>query len=53
VYRSVDEGVSRAVRVRGMHYPDPSMTEQYMEKYELYKKLYPALKGLFSQMKPV
>jgi len=48
VYSSVDEGVSIAVRGKDTYYPDPSMIEQYREKYELYKKLYPALKGLFS-----
>ncbi len=48
VYSSVDEGVSRAVRVQDTFYPDTTMTEQYREKYELYKKLYPALKELFS-----
>ncbi len=48
VFRSVDEGVSRTVRVKDTYRPAPSMKRQYLERYELYKKLYPTLKRLFS-----
>ena len=48
-YDSVSAAVRALVRVRSVTQPDPAASEAYRGKYETFKKLYPALKGVFAQ----
>jgi len=47
VYRSVDEGVARAVRQQETFTPKPERQAQYAERYPLYQKLYPTLTAFY------
>lgn len=46
IYKNLDEAVSRLVKKKKTFYPDPRQNEFYREKFETYKKLYPAVKSL-------
>jgi xylulokinase len=46
VYGSLEEAVARAVVVDREFEPDPGMTGRYLERFEVYQRLYPALKGV-------
>ena len=45
-YPSIEEAVSRMVKVRSEINPDRTLQEKYLKKYWVYKKLYPALKKI-------
>ena len=38
------------VEVADVVQPDPELTERYEQKYQLFKKIYPACRELFTQM---
>jgi xylulokinase len=46
-FSSVEEAASKIIRITDTIEPDPVLTEKYEEKYEHFRKFYPALKGLF------
>lgn len=46
-YASVEEAAASIVRITGSVEPDPAAVARYEEKYQKWRKYYPALKGLF------
>ena len=50
-YASVEDAVSRLVARRGTVKPDEALTELYEARYQKYKKIYPALKNLYKEIK--
>ena len=50
-YASVEDAVSRLVALRGTVKPDEALTELYEARYQKYKKIYPALKNLYKEIK--
>lgn len=46
VYKDFEDAVSKTVRIRRSHTPDPNNSEVYQKNYELYLKLYEQLKGV-------
>ena len=50
-YASVDEAVKKLIKVTGSTKPEPELAALYEERYQTYRKLYPALKNLFTEMK--
>lgn len=46
-YTCVEEAAASIVRITGSVDPDPSAVARYEEKYQKWRKYYPALKGLF------
>ena len=49
-FASVSEAAKKIVRTSGVVTPDPEITEKYERKYQLFKRLYPALKDSFALM---
>lgn len=47
VFDSVEEGSKKLKRVRSVVYPEKNLLEEYKNKYEKYRELYPALKFFF------
>jgi xylulokinase len=47
VYRSLEDGVKQLVRKKKVYYPDERLHEQYLEQFEIYKRLYPAVKQIY------
>ncbi|MCC6095215.1 MAG: xylulokinase [Eubacterium sp.] len=47
VFSSVEEAAAKIIRITDSIQPDPVLTEKYEEKYQKFRKYYPALKGLF------
>ena len=45
-YKSVREAADAIVRVSETRMPDPAAVRRYDEKYQLFRRLYPALKAL-------
>ena len=43
-YASVEEAVSKIVKMEGTIHPDPEIAKRYEERYQRYRKLYPILK---------
>ncbi|HBB61575.1 MAG TPA: xylulokinase, partial [Lachnospiraceae bacterium] len=46
-YRNIAEATGQMVHVTDTVRPDAETAERYEEKYQVYRSLYPALKGLF------
>lgn len=49
-YKSVEEAVNTFVEVTDTVYPDKSLTALYNERYERFKKIYPAVKKLYKEI---
>ena len=49
VFDSVEEAAKKLVKVTGTEEPDPELVQKYEERYQEFKKLYPALKGFFQK----
>ena len=49
-YPSVEDACRKLIRVTEEVRPDPELAARYEERYQTYRKLYPALKGLFPAM---
>lgn len=49
-YRSVDEACSRLVKVTARTEPDPELAARYEQRYQTFRKLYPALKDIFPEL---
>ena len=47
VFSSVEEAAKKLVNVIKTEEPDPELVQKYEEKYQKFRKFYPALKGLF------
>ncbi len=46
VYSSVEEAAERLVKVTGTEAPDPGLVAKYEERYRVFRKFYPALRGI-------
>ena len=49
-YASVEEAAQRIVRVADTVMPDPQLAVKYEERYQKFKKIYPAVKALFGEL---
>ena len=49
-YGTVAEAAAKLVKAKDTLYPDPQIAARYEEKYQIFRKLYPALKDLFPAM---
>ena len=49
-YPSLEAAVSATTSVKETVLPDKRIVEHYKHRYEVYKELYPALKGVFAKM---
>jgi xylulokinase len=47
IYKSIEDAVQRLVKKKREFYPDEKLHEIYMEKFQTYKKIYPAVKNIF------
>ncbi|NJD04754.1 MAG: hypothetical protein FIA99_19625 [Ruminiclostridium sp.] len=47
VYKSLEDAVDMLVKVKKEFYPDGRIHEIYKEKFETYKRIYPAIKNIF------
>ncbi|MBM6855020.1 xylulokinase [Mediterraneibacter glycyrrhizinilyticus] len=47
VYPSVEEAAKQLVKVVATEEPDPELAAKYEERYQKFRKFYPALKGMF------
>lgn len=47
VFPSVEEAARKLVKVTATEEPDPALVEKYEERYQKFRKLYPALKEVF------
>lgn len=48
-YGSVEEAVGKLVKVTGTVEPEDELVAKYEEKYQKFRKIYPAVKGLFQE----
>ena len=46
-YDTVEDAANRLVRVAGTIHPDPEITQRYEERYQKFRRIYPAVKELF------
>ncbi len=51
VFADVKEGAVTLFAERGRELPEPTLSAKYAAKYEKYKKIYPALKNVFKELK--
>ena len=51
VYGSVSEAASAITGIKNSVYPDEKLVKLYAAKYEKFKKIYPAMKNLFKEIK--
>lgn len=49
-YASVEEAAEKIVRVVDTIEPEPELVEKYEKKYQKFRMLYPAVKGIFRQV---
>ena len=47
VYSSVEEATDKLVKVIDTVEPETDLVEKYEQRYQTFKKYYPALKGMF------
>jgi xylulokinase len=50
VFSSVESACDASVKITGSTLPDPAQADRYLERYSLYRELYPALKPSFARM---
>lgn len=50
-YASVQEAADKLVKVTGAVEPDAKIAERYEERYQKFKKIYPAVKGIFGAIR--
>ncbi len=50
-YRNVKEAVESLVEITRVIEPDPTLTEQYELQYQKFKKIYPAMKHVFLELR--
>ena len=49
-YASVEGAAGKLVKVVETVEPDAQMVEKYEERYQKFRKIYPAMKGLFQEL---
>ena len=49
-YKSVEEATEKLTKIKDTTYPVAEITESYNNKYEIFKKLYPALKNVYKEI---
>ncbi|MQN02219.1 MAG: xylulokinase [Lachnospiraceae bacterium] len=49
-YSSVQDACDKLIRVTGEVKPDPDLAALYEKRYQTFRKLYPALKGIFPEL---
>ncbi|MBQ7906936.1 MAG: xylulokinase [Clostridia bacterium] len=49
LYSTVEAATASLIKAKDTTYPDPELTKKYEEKYQLFKKLYPALKSIYKE----
>ena len=47
IYQNIEEAVKKLVKTKREYYPNEKLHEIYMEKFQSYKKIYPAIKRIF------
>jgi xylulokinase len=47
VYKNIEDAVSKLVKKKQEYYPDEKLHEKYMEKFQTYKRIYPAVKSIY------
>ncbi len=52
-YCTVADACEALVQVTEVTHPDPALAEKYEEKYQQFRKIYPACKGLFAEMQGI
>lgn len=50
VYPTVEAAAAAIVKVKSREDPEPALTARYEARYQLFRKLYPALKPIFKEM---
>ncbi|MBQ9071148.1 MAG: xylulokinase [Clostridia bacterium] len=50
-FASVKDGASKLVKIKETVRPEEKLTKLYEERYQKYKKIYPALKALYKEIK--
>ena len=50
VYKRVEDAVKATVQIKETVYPNKERLERYEQRYQVFKKLYPALKDTFANM---
>ena len=50
VYASVEDAVEKIVKRTSVTEPDAELAEKYNERYQTFRKLYPALKDCYREM---
>ena len=48
-YKTVEEATQKLIKIKDETAPDTTLTQKYEQKYQLWKKLYPALKYVYKQ----
>lgn len=51
VFGSVSQACEKLVEISSSVYPDEKLTEMYNDRYKNFSKIYPALKGVFKEIK--
>lgn len=47
VYKDIEDAVQRLVKKKKEFYPDKKLHEIYMDKFQTYKRIYPAMKSIY------
>ena len=50
LYSSVEEIAEKIVKIKETVEPDPKIAALYDQKYNIFKHIYPSVKGLFQEM---
>ena len=50
VFRDTKEAAAAVVKVTGQEIPDPTLVSRYEERYQIFRKLYPALKDAYKAL---
>ena len=49
-YGTVEDAVRSIVRIKDSTKPEPALVEKYKDRYEVFRRLYPALKGIYASL---
>ena len=50
VYATVEEAAKKLVKVIDTVKPEPALVEKYEAKYQIFRNIYPQVKGLFQEL---
>ncbi|MCL5985801.1 MAG: FGGY family carbohydrate kinase [Actinobacteria bacterium] len=50
VYKDINEAISNVIKINKEFYPDEKQHKRYLLKFEVYKKIYPAIKEISHRM---